>query len=127
MTCMIGDPTLFMRADMVEQAGASSSRCSMPGTVGKTEIPDYQSGSTAQRRPTNCSPAMDGSGLAAGSPIVGANREWPARHSSAVGRRGWHAGYPGQGADRGGAGSGRESCATPALRSRSPAAGRHAA
>jgi hypothetical protein len=28
---MIGDPTLFMRADMVEQAGASCSRCSTPG------------------------------------------------------------------------------------------------
>ena len=28
---MTGDQTLFMRADMVEQAGASCSRCSTPG------------------------------------------------------------------------------------------------
>ena len=42
---MIGDPTLFMRADMVEQAGASCSRCSTPGPQKKADFPDYDSGS----------------------------------------------------------------------------------
>ncbi len=52
---MVGDQTLFMRADMVEHSWAAlCSRCSTPGRQSRSNFQTTIPAAMAPRRPTNC-------------------------------------------------------------------------
>ncbi len=56
---MIGDRTLFMRADMVSSPGASYSRCQMPGRPKRLIFPITIPAATARKELKNCWRVME--------------------------------------------------------------------
>ena len=126
---MIGDPTLFMRADMVEQAWRIVQPVLDAWAAEKADFPDYDSGSDG---PKAADELLARDGERAWRPVIPAIGAEAHERTSVTfdcllaGRR-RHAGHPGQGADRGGEGGRARAGSRRHRASPSPAAGRRAA
>ena len=103
---MIGDPTLFMRADMVEQGWRIVQPVLDAWAAKKADFPNYNSGSDGPKAADELLHRDGGRvwrpvGLASSA----TSHERTASDPPSAGRRRWHTCYPGQGADRRGKGS----------------------
>ena len=97
---MIGDPTLFMRADMVEQTWRIVQPVLDAWAAEKADFPDYDFGSDGPKAADELLARERSTGLAPVSSAIGAEA-MSGQHGypSSSRRCGWHASHQGQGAD----------------------------